>query len=142
MVSIEYLGINPDSIELINSKQFRAVLAANPNLRVVTVRDDEETGDETVIDLTLPLPENHDDYVAVLDSDNDEHLWVLYDDCDTVDDPSPAFIEILKIVDAYSRKHLESRIFIPKDETLSIEDEIVLDAEYDYTTGDYFLLFP
>ena len=142
MVSIDYLGLNPDAIELINSKQFRAVLAAHPNLRVITVREDEETGDETLTDLTLPLPENHNEYVAVIDSNNDELMWVLYDDCDEVYDPSPAFIEILKIMDAYSRKHLESRIFIPKDENLSIEDEVVLDSEYDYTTGDYFLLLP
>lgn len=142
MTSIEYLGLNPDSVELINSKQFRAVLDANPNLRVITVREDEETGEETLTDLTLPLPDSHNDYVAVLDSDNDELMWVLYDDCDEVYDPSPAFIEILKVMDAYSRRHLESRIFIPKDENLSIEDEVVLDAEYDYTTGDYFLLLP
>lgn len=139
MTIIDYLGLAPDSIELVNSAEFRAVLAANPNLRVITVREDEETGDETAIDLTLPLPDNHDAYVAVIDSDNDELMWVLYDDEDTVYDPSPAFIEILKIMDAYSRRHLETRIFIPKDKNLSIDDEVVLDAEYDYTTGDYFL---
>ena len=140
MVSIEYNGLTPDSIELINSKKFRAVLAAHPSLRVITVREDEETGDEFVIDLTLPLPESHNDYVAVIDSGNDELMWVLYDDCDAVYDPSLAFIELLKVMDAYSRRYLESRIFIPKDENLSIYDEAVLDAEYDYTAGDYFLL--
>lgn len=140
MVSIEYNGLNPDCMELINSKQFRAVLAAHPSLRVVTVREDEETGEASVIDLTLPLPESHNNYVAVIDSGNDELMWVLYDDSDAVYDPSPAFIELLKVMDAYSRRHLESRIFIPKDENLSIDNEAVLDAEYDYITGDYFLL--
>lgn len=142
MVSIDYNGLNPDSVEFINSKQFRAVLAAHPTLRLVTIGEDKETKAETVIDLTLPLPESHNDYIALIDSGNDELMWVLYDDWDTVYDPSPAFIETLKVMDAYSRRHLESRIFIPKDENLSIEDEIVLDAEYDYTTGDYFLLLP
>lgn len=141
MTSIDYFGIAPESIELINSDEFRAVLAAHPNLRLVTPDPDGyDTGEETFNDVTLPLPEGHDDCVGVEDSDNDdEFMWVLYDDCDSISDPSPAFIEILKVMDAFSFKTLGERLFSPQRTGRYMDDPALLAAEFDYSQGVYIV---
>jgi hypothetical protein len=141
MVTIDYFGIAPESIELINSEEFRAVLEAHPNLRLV--KNDPEAydkGEEIFLDVTLPLPEDHDDYVGVEDRDNDDaFMWILYDDCDMVSDPSPAFIEVLKVMDTFSFKTLGERLFSPQSSGRYMDDPALLAAEYDFTTGEYIL---
>lgn len=141
MASIDYFGLKLTDIEFVNSEAFRATLEAHPNLRLVTIYEDEY-GDDTAVDITIPIQECHDAYVGIEDRDNDEtFLWVLYDDCETVIDPSPAFIEILKLMDAYSIRTLEERIFSTNDgDDLDIPYPEILKAEFDFTTGDYLPL--
>lgn len=140
MAHIEYSGINPASIELVNSAEFRSVLTTNPNLRLVTVEENDH-GDEVFNEVTLPLPESYYDCVAAMDRNNpDAFMWVLNDSSCFVEDPSHAFIEILNVMDAYSKKTLEARIFALEGHPwLYFDSEEVLNAIYDYANGDYIL---
>ena len=141
MAHIEYSGINPESIELVNSDEFRAVLAAHPNLQLVTVDEDEETGDEIFNEVTLPLPEGYYDCVALMDRSNpDSFMWVLNDSPAFVEDPCSGFIEVLKVMDAYSVKTLEERLFeLEGHPGLYLDSEEVLAAEFDFANGEYIL---
>jgi hypothetical protein len=137
---IDYYGIGPESIELVNSEEFRTLITANPNLKVVAQRTNKVTGKETLDEISLPLPEGHTGYVGVKERDNNEEfMWVLYDDSHMVVDPSPAFIEILKLMDTFSVETLDSRLFIPEDDELDTYDEKLRHVEFDFTTGDYKL---
>lgn len=139
MATIEYAGINPESIELLNSEEFCALLTAHQSLRLITVEEDDE-GDEIFTHVPLPLPEGHYDCVAVVDkADNDAFMWVLYDDCVSVQDPSPAFVEVLRVMDDYSKSTLGERLFISRDLDLYVDSPEVLTAEFDFATGDYVL---
>lgn len=142
MTTIEYSGIAPEDVALINSPEFRAVLAAYPNLKVVTVEENYDSGElkEIFREMQLPLVDGIPDYIAVMDRDDeDAFMWVLHDDYATVEDPSPAFIEVLKLMDAFSLKTLDERLFQPANEDLYTDSPEVLAAEFNFTTGDYIL---
>jgi hypothetical protein len=124
MARIEYSAISPASVEFINSDEFRAVLTAHPNLRLVTIGEEDEDGDELLVDVTLPLPEGHNEFVAVMDTD--ALMWVLQVSYCIVKDPSPAFVEVLKVMDAYSVKTLEERLFSREGQ-----------SAFDFANGDY-----
>lgn len=145
MTTIEYSAIAPEDVTLVNSPEFRAILAAHPNLKVVTV---EETGEvdgaynrtEIYHEMALPLVDGIPDYIGVIDRDDDEaFLWVLHDDYVMVQDPSPAFIELLKLMDAFSIKTLDERLFHSGNEGVYADSPEVLAAEFDFTVGDYIL---
>ena len=140
MVYIEYFGINPESIEFVHSSEFRAVLTAHPNLRLVKI-DEDEDGGELIVDAVLPLQEGYYDYVGVIDTEKDNDcMWILYgENCEMVEDPSPTFIEILKLMDAFSIKTLKSRIFLPENGEHYRYSPELLTAEFDFTTGGYKL---
>lgn len=140
MVAIDYKVFAPESIELINSPEFQAILDVYPSLRLVTSEEDEETWDEVFIDIALPLPEGHDEFVGVINPDNDdEFMWILYDDYtfQSVGNPSPAFIEILKVMDAYSIKTINQRAFLPINPEHYDRTDEMLASKFDYATGDY-----
>ena len=139
MPSIEYAGISPDAIELINSKEFRSVLDKHPNLRLVTV-DEDDDGYEVFNDVALPVSEEHDDYVGILDTANgDEFMWILYDDYVAVSDPSFSFVDILKAMDAFSVETLKERIFQPTNGEHYVDDPAILAAEFDFNLGTYII---
>lgn len=137
MARIEYSAIHPKSVELINSDEFQTVLAANPNLRLVTFGEDDEDSNELLIDVTLPLPEGNDKFVAVMDAD--ALMWVLQVSYCIVKDPSTAFIEVLKVMDAYYAKTLGQRLFTREGQFawLPVSEAEMLAAEYDFATGEY-----
>jgi hypothetical protein len=139
MARIEYSAINPKSVEFINSDEFSAVLAANPNLRLVTAGEYDEDGNELIVDVTLPLPENHHANVAVMDTDG--LMWVLHDSYCVVKNPSPAFVEVLKVMDAYSVETLAARIYSREGQFawLYVEEADILAAEFDFANGEYIL---
>ena len=142
MTTIEYSGIAPEDVALINSPEFRAVLAAHPNLKVVTVEETYDADEITEIfhEMKLPLVDGIPDYIAVMDRDDeDAFMWVLHDDYATVEDPSPAFVEVLKLMDAFSIKTLEERLFQPSNEDLYNDSPEVLAADFDFANGDYIL---
>lgn len=141
MATIEYFGINPNATELLGNKEFRSVIDANPELSLVTIEGADEYVKEQFYLVELPLPKGHDENVAVIDVDNrDSFMWVLKDDSpSSVTDPSPAFIELLKVMDAYSIENLESRLFLSQDDDLSEDSPEVLSAEYDFVKGEYIL---
>lgn len=137
MARIEYSAIHPKFAEFINSDEFKAVLAANPNLRLVTFGEDDEDGNELLIDATLPMPEGSDKFVGVMNADG--ILWVLHDSYCIVKDPSPEFIAVLKVMDAYYAKTLNQRIFTREGQFawLPVSEAEMLAVEYDFTTGEY-----
>lgn len=138
MVTIEYMGMDPEEVELVNSPEFRAALDAHPNVRLVTVTEDDK-GNDIYHEASLPLSATGDN-VAVLEWENeDSFLWVLFAEDAHVHDPSPAFIDILKVMDAYSVKTYEERLFLSPDEDVLNSDPEVLAAPYDFNTGDYIL---
>lgn len=139
MARIEYSSIHPKFAEFINSEEFKAVLAAHPNLRLVAFGEEDEDGDELLIDVTLPLSEDNDKIVGVMDEE--AILWVLQFSYCIVKDPSPAFIEVLKVMDAYYAKTLNQRIFTREGQFawLPVTEEEMLAVEYDFATGEYLL---
>lgn len=137
MATIEYSGFAPSEARLINSEDFLAVLAKHPELRLVTV-DEDDNGEELFIDVLLPLSESHDNYVAVVDN-NDGFMWVLYDDYCEISDPNDAFIDVLTVMDKVSVELFGERLFVAGDWDLVVDDEPVLSAEYDFSVGDYAL---
>jgi hypothetical protein len=140
MANIDYTGIDPSSIELVNSEEFRAALTAYPNLSLVTV-DEDEDDNEIFNEVVLPLSEGTDVCLAVMDSDDeDAFMWVLYDNYESVYDPSPAFIEILRVMDVFSHKTLNQRLFISMSRELYRDSPEALAAEFDFTKGDYVIL--
>lgn len=139
MVNIEYAAIAPESVELVNSEEFRSILTAHPSLRLITVEEDDE-GDEVFTHVPLPLPDGHYACVAVVDKDDDDaFMWVLNDDYDSVADPSPAFIEILRVMDDFSIRKLDERLFISPDPDRYVDSPEVLAADFDFNKGDYII---
>lgn len=141
MTTIDYFGINPNATELLGNKEFRSVIDANPELSLVTIEAADEYVKEQFYLVELPLPKGHDENVAVIDVDNrGSFMWVLKDDSpSSVTDPSPAFIELLKVMDAYSIENLEARLFLSQSGSFSGDEPEILTAEYDFTTGEYIL---
>lgn len=141
MARIEYIAINPKAIEFINSDEFRTVLAANPNLQLVTIEYNDH-GKEVFNEVPLPLPEDYNNCVALTDHDNpDALMWVLNDSYCLVKDPSPAFIEILKVMDAFHVKTIKERLFSLEGQStwLYLGSAEVLAAEFNFATAEYIL---
>lgn len=141
MVRIDYLVVHLEAAELVNSPEFHSVLTAYPEFKLVTVGEDED-GDETFIPVTLPLPEDVDESLGVMNMNTmKEFVGIVntYDDELSIDDPSPAAIEFLKVMDDFSVKTEESRIFFPTQEDMYTDSPEILTAEFDYTTGEYIL---
>lgn len=142
MAYIEHYGIDSrfcNAAGLVNSEDFRTLLAANPHLYLF---ETEYSGiwaeDATFSEVTPPFPENYQPNLFIRDTITNETMWILYDDLAEVEDPSPEFIEILKIMDVHSLKNLNKRIF---QTPLHFKDDDpgILAAEYDFTTGEYIL---
>lgn len=139
MASIDYMGIDPASAELVNSKEFRAVLDAHPEFKVVWVGEDED-GDEIFIPVELPFPDDRYEPLAVMNMvTGHEFLWVLNDDECFVDDPSPVAIKFLKVIDDFSVKTEGCRIFIAAPDGLYSDSPEILGAEFDFAKGQYIL---
>lgn len=140
MTTISYYAINPECFGLVNSEAFHYLLKNNPNLSLVEVSYDDETGDEIFTAITTPLHSEPENCVALIDNDDDEKfMWVLYDDEASVEDPSTALIEALTIMDAYSIRTEETRIFIDENGEYDLDDPQLLEVDYDFTTGEYIL---
>lgn len=139
MARLEYSGINPTSIEFINSDEFSAVLASHPNLRLVTTGEEDEDDNELLVDVTLPLPDGFYGCIAIMDAD--AFMWVLNDSYCIINNPSAAFIEVLKAMDVFSVKTLKQRLFsLEGSQTwLYMDSAEVLAAEFDFANGEYIL---
>lgn len=137
MVYIDYMGIDPIELEFLTSPALKSALEAHPNLWLVTSGEDED-GDEIFHEVTFPLSDYHHTAVGIEDHDEEESfMWILYDDCVSVTDPSPGFVAVLRAMDDYSVETLGERLFMPKDASLCTDDDSVLEAEFDFTQGDY-----
>ena len=139
MTNIRYTGINPECIDLINSEEFRAVLTAHPALSLITVAEANEYVKEQYYKVELPLPEGYDEPIAVIDvDDRGSFMWVTCDGFGSVEDPNPAFIAILKIMDNFSVETWDERIFTPLlEERLYADHPEILASTFDFTTGEY-----
>lgn len=140
MTTIEYFGINPNATELLNSKEFRSVLETYPELSLVTVEEEHEYAKGYFYKVELPLPEDHDENIAIIDvDDRGTFMWILNEDLCFVNDPSPAFIEILRVMDSFSVETVDTRLFMSQDSELCEDDPEILFAEYDFKNAVYIL---
>ena len=138
MARIEYIAIHPKFTEFITSEEFNTVLIANPNLKLFKIEEDEETDEE----LFNPLPEGFYDCVALMDrNDPDAFMWVLNDSYCIVKDPSPEFIEVLKVMDAFHVKTIKERLFSLEGQSawFYLGSAEVLAAEFNFATAEYIL---
>jgi hypothetical protein len=140
MTIISYYAINPQCYGLLSTEGFHYLLKNNPNLDLVEVSYDDETGDEIFTSIKTPLHSEPENCIALIDrTDDDKFMWVLYDDEASVEEPSDALIEALTIMDAFSIKVEEVRIFIQEDCEYDLDDPRLLEADFDFTTGEYEL---
>lgn len=142
MAYIEYHGIDTrfcNAAELLNSAEFRAVLDANPHLYLL---ESEYFGiwgeDVTYSEVTPPVPEKYSSNVFIRDTLHNNAMHVIYDDLTEVFDPSPELIEILKLMDAFSVKVMNKRIFQPPL-YFKNDDPEILSAKFDFNEGSYQL---
>lgn len=142
MTTINYSGIGLDAYGLLSTEGFHYLLKNNPNLSLVEVSYDDESGDEifTPVFTSLQLQSEPANCIALIDNDDDEKfMWVLYDDYASVEDPSDSLIEALVVMDAFYTATQETRLFLPKNTGLYQDDQRILEADYDFTAGDYDL---
>lgn len=140
MTTINYSGISPQAFGLVNSEAFHFLLGNNPNLALVEVSYDDEDGDEVFTHIALPLHYEPDNGIGIIDrTDGEKFMWVLNDDYASVEDPSDSLIEALKIMDAFSIRTQKSRLFECQNTGLYLDDPQILEADYDFTTGEYIL---
>lgn len=142
MTYIEYYGIDNrfcNSAELVNSAEFRAILAANPHLQLLETEYSDIWGEDAMdLEIILPIRENHPSNLFIRDTKNKNALNVIFDDLTEVIDPTPEFIEILKLMDAFSVKTLNKRIF-EAPLNFKNDDTVILSAEFDFQKGSYKL---
>jgi hypothetical protein len=135
---ISYYAIHPESFGLVNSEAFHYLLKYNPNLDLVEVSYDDETGDEIFTTVATPLHSEPENCIAIIDrTDNDKFMWVLYDDEASVENPSEELVEALTIMDAYSIRTEETRIFIDDNGEYDLDDPQLLETDFDFTAGEY-----
>jgi hypothetical protein len=137
---IEYYGIDTrfcNASEFLNSAEFRAVLDGNPHLYLL---ESEYSGiwaeEVTFSEVNPPVPEKYSSNLFIRDTLNDEAMHVIYDDLTHIIDPSPEFIEILKLMDAFSIKTLNKRIF-EAPLNFKTDDPVILESEFDFSEGSY-----
>jgi hypothetical protein len=139
MTTINYSGISPQAFGLLSAEAFHFLLKNNPNLNLVEVSYDDENGDEIFTPVTPPLQYEPDNCLALIDrTDDDNFLWVLYDDYASIEDPSDSLIEALEIMDAFSTRTQETRLFATKT-GLYLDEPRLLEADFSFTTGEYIL---
>lgn len=137
-VCVEYFGFGPAIIDFVNDEKFRAIVRKHGfQIRLQ---------DDTTLDAEVPLTEPT--RLWLRDPVSGGWLAVLYDDTDDSWLESPGFIEILQLMDDYSKERFQSRLFVysPLDEDDEDDDELEMevdqdhlcyDREYDFTTGRY-----
>lgn len=142
MAYIEYYGIDTrfcNATEFLNSAEFRAVLEANPHLQLLETEYSDIWGEDAMdLEITLPIRENYPSNLFIRDTLNNKAMHVIYDDLTQVIDPSPEFIEILKLMDAFSVKTFNKRIF---EAPLNLKNDTpeILSAEFDFQKSAYKL---
>lgn len=142
MTIIEYVGIDSNIYGVVNTEAFHFLLKNNPNLRLVSVSKDTNTRKEIFADVTLPLMKAPEENIGLIDTDNnDQFMWVLGVDYAIVKNPSPTIIEALTIMDNFFTHTQGERLLLDKRTHLGItlDDPRTLEAEFDFTTGQYDL---
>lgn len=142
MAYIEYYGIDTrfcNAAEFLNSAEFRAVLDANPHLQLLETEYSDIWGEDAMdLEITLPIRENYPSNLFIRDTLNNKAMHVIYDDLTQVIDPSPEFIEVLELMDAFSVKTLNKRIF-EAPINFNTDNAEILSAEFDFQKSAYKL---
>lgn len=137
---IEYYGIDTrfcNAAEFLNSAEFRAVLDANPHLQLLETEYSDIWGEDAMdLEITLPVRENYPSNLFIRDTLNNNTMNVIYDDLTVVEDPSPEFIEVLELMNVFSVKTFNKRIFEAPINFKTDAPEI-LSAEFDFQKGSY-----
>jgi hypothetical protein len=140
MTTINYSGIGTDCYGILSTEGFHYLLKNHPNLDLVEVTYDDDTDDEIFTVIKAPLHAEPENCVGLIDrTDNDKFMWVLYDDYASVEDPSDSLIEALTIMDAFTTRTQETRLFETKHEGVYLDDTRLLEADFDFEAGEYIL---
>lgn len=135
-VTVEYYGLSPAALDFINDSRFLALVDRHGYTLHVDDRGQVAPGEQL----------SGKEYLSVVDPLTGARMYVLYDDETRSDLESPGFIELLNLMDEYSKAETGTRLFMFEPETDEEEDELNLmvdedhpcyGLEYDFTTGRY-----
>lgn len=111
-VEIRYFGYDYCDHHFINSQEMRDFLAEHDYLKIAVGTIDEETGEETLKPLTFPITgDDANNPIMILDTRLDREemdtvereanaLFIHHEDAAYASNPSPEFMEILKMMQA------------------------------------------
>ena len=145
-VEIRYFGYDYCNHHFINSQEMRDFLAEHDYLKIAVGTIDEETGEETLKPLTFPITgDDANSPIMILDTRLDREemdieereanaLFIHHEDDAYAFNPSPEFMEILKMMQADYAKR-EEELFDDVS-TCDYEGER-WNWEFDFTTGTY-----
>jgi hypothetical protein len=137
MTTITYYGLHSDCYELLTNERFHSLIKNNPDLELVEVSYDSEDGKKTFTPVFISINSEPKHNIALIDHANDDQLmWVIYDDLASVENPSQLLVKALTIMDEFVLETRETRLF----ETNTghyLDDNCILKAGYDFEYGDY-----
>ena len=139
-VELMYFGYEYSNFDFINSQEVQDFLAKYDHLKIVMETIDTETEEDILKELTFPFNEKDSDGpIMLLDTRLDEadyegHALLIHHQDDAfVMNPSPEFIEFLKMMQAdFAKKGKEFSVTL-----LDQDDEDERDGEFDFDTFTY-----
>lgn len=139
MATIAYYGLHSDCYEILASERFHSLITNNPHLELVEVSYDSESGEKTFTPVFISINSEPTHNIAVIDHANDDQfMWVIYDDLTSIENPSLLLMNALTIMDEFLLDNRETRLYETNTGHF-LDDNCILRAEYDFETGDYDL---
>lgn len=139
-IELMYFGYEYSNFDFINSQEVQDFLAKYDHLKIVMETIDPETEEEIIKELTFPFPEEDaDGRIWLLDTrldeaDYEDHALLIHHQDDAfIMNPSPEFIEFLKMMQADFAKNGEEFSVTLLDQ----DDEDERDGEFDFDTLTY-----
>jgi hypothetical protein len=138
-VELMYFGYEYTNFDFINSKEVQDFLAKYDHLKIFMEDIDPETEEEIIKELTFPFNDEAEGPIWLLDTrldeaDYEDHALLIHHQDDAyIMNPSPEFIEFLKMMQADFTKNGEE--FFVK--LLDQDDEDEQEGEFDFDTFTY-----
>lgn len=140
-VELMYFGYEYHNFDFINSQEVQDFLTKYDHLKMVMESIDPETEEEIIKEITFPFNDEAEGRIWLLDTRLDEatyedHALLIHHQDDAfIMNPSPAFIEFLKMMQADFTKNGEEFFVSLLDQDDEDEDE--QDGEFDFDTFTY-----
>jgi hypothetical protein len=140
-VELMYFGYEYHNFDFINSQEVQDFLAKYDHLKMVMETFDPETDEEIIKEISLPFPEEDADGPIMLldtrldEADYEDHALLIHHQDDAfIMNPSPEFIEFLKMMQADFAKNGEEFFVKLLDQD---DDEDEPEGEFDFDTFTY-----